>query len=92
MSEESKWPVREKLPELPQKTFKVVPSEVHATLYKIVYQEGGAVPKELRSSYNKRKLAQIAIEHHLKHRVLKRNYASIKKRKENGKIKDKTGI
>ena len=84
------YPKREELPPLPQKTFKVLPSDVHASLFKIVYQEGGMVPEELRASYNKRKTAKLAIKDHLLTRNLRRDYKSYIIGRENAKNKDKT--
>ena len=92
MKEKKKYPVREELPPLPQKTFRVIPSDVHSTLYKIIYKEGGVIPEELRMAYNKRQIAENAIKDHLATRNLRRNYASYIKGKENGKSKDKIRV
>ena len=92
MTDEKKWPVREELPPIPEKTFKVVRSDLHEALFKIVYHEGGLVPSELREAYSKRSVAEAAIAHHIKHRKLRRNYASTAKGKENAKNKDKVRV
>ncbi len=80
--------VREVLPVPTPKLLKVVRSEAHATLFKIVYHEGGVVPKELRSPYSKRRFAETAIIEYNKTRKPSKKFKSIKD-KPDAKSKDK---
>ena len=84
--------VREELIPPTPKTLKVVRSDVHATLYKIVYHEGGTVPKELDKAYNRRRVAEEAITEHNKHRKVAKYSSSRGKDKKNAKIKDKARV
>jgi len=70
----------------PEKTLKSVLADNLGNLYKIVYTEGGVVPKELGDYYNSRFFANKAIDtYKLKHRT----YLHHVRDKENAQIEDK---
>ena len=83
--------VREELPVPTPKTLKVVRSAYHATLFKIVYHEGGVVPKELRGTYSKRRFADKDISEFNLNKKPSKNLSRVKDRT-NAKSKDESRI
>ena len=84
--------IREELPPQVEKTLKVIRGGPHASLYKIVYHEGGVVPKELRGSYNKRRVAEVSIVEYNKTKKPSRRSKPSSKDTNNAKSKDKTRV
>lgn len=84
--------VREELIPPTPKLLKVVRSDVHATLYKIVYHEGGTIPKELDKAYNRRRVANEDIARYNTTRKVAKYSSSRGKDKKNAKIKDEARV
>lgn len=76
----------------PKKTLKIYPSLSHPTLFRIGYEEGGNVPKELSGEFNRKTLAQEHLDNYLKFKEDNKSYLEFIRDKENAEIEDKAGV
>jgi len=72
----------------PKKTYKILPSNKHPSLYRIAFVEGGPIPSELDSDFNSRKSAQKFLDLYVVNRERNKTYLEFVRDKEYAESKD----
>ena len=75
-----------------KKVLKVYPSETHPNFYRIGYEEGGVVGKDLDSEFTNRRQADLFLETYLANYEKNKSYLDHVRDKEYGKAESKERI
>jgi hypothetical protein len=76
----------------PKKTLKVAKSDTHSLLFKIVYHEGGNVPKEVDGDFNSKSAATSRLKEYLSYKENNKSYLEYVRDKENAENKDEVRV